>query len=80
MATGRPPKVSDEEILRGIATVYGPATVSDLIEDIDINRSGMNKRLDDLVERELVREKTVGANAVVYWLSDDGQKHLDNSQ
>ena len=77
MSTGRPPKVTDEEILRGIATAYGPATVSDLIEDIDMNRSGMNKRLDDLVERDLVREKTVGANAVVYWLSDEGQRYLN---
>lgn len=76
MSTGRPPKVTDEEILRGIATVYGPATVSDLIEDIDINRSGMNKRLDDLVDRDLVREKVVGANAVVYWLSEEGQKKI----
>jgi len=79
MNKGRPPKVSDEEILRGIATVYGPATVSELIEDIDINRSGMNKRLDKLVEQGLVREKTAGANAVVYWLSEAGQKELDNS-
>jgi len=79
MTTGRPPKVSNEEILRGIATVYGPATVSELIEDIDINRSGMNKRLDKLVEQGLVREKTAGANAVVYWLSEAGQKELDNS-
>jgi len=79
MNKGRPPKVSDEEILRGIATVYGPATVSELIEDIDINRSGMNKRLDKLVEQGLVREKTAGANAVVYWLSETGQKELDNS-
>jgi predicted transcriptional regulator len=79
MATGRPPKVSDEEILRGIVTTYGPATVSDLIEEIDLNRSGMNKRLDDLVERDLVKEKTVGANAVVYWLSDSGEKYLHES-
>jgi len=76
MSKGRPPKVSDEDILRTIATVYGPATVSDIIESVDIKRSGMNKRLDKLVDAELVREKKVGANAVVYWLSEAGQRKI----
>jgi predicted transcriptional regulator len=41
-----------------------------------MNRSGMNKRLDDLVKRGLVHQKEVGAKAVVYWLTDDGEDQI----
>jgi len=54
----------------------GAMTASELADAVGMNRSGMNKRLDDLVERGLVREKTVGASAVVYWLSDEGKGEL----
>ena len=74
---GRPPSISDYEILREVVGVEGPTTVSDLIAELDINRSGMNKRVDYLVSRGLLNEKTVGANAVVYWLSDAGEEFLE---
>jgi len=73
---GRPKDVSDRRILREIVFITGPATATELADAVGMNRSGMNKRLDDLVERGLVREKKVGASAVVYWLSDDGKGRL----
>lgn len=76
---GRPKDVTDEEILQTIKMVFGPATAGDVAEDVDLNRSGANKRLDDLVERGLVHQKVVGANAVVYWLTDKGEKQLQGA-
>jgi predicted ArsR family transcriptional regulator len=76
---GRPKDVSDEEILEAIRKTFGPATAGDIKEQVDLNRSGVNKRLDDLVEKGWVHDKKVGANAVVYWLSDAGKKHLQST-
>jgi len=76
---GRPKRVSDAEILEAIMLVKGPATATEVGEIVDMGRSGINKRLDDLVARELIHEKAVGANAKVYWLTDDGKDHLTQS-
>jgi len=73
---GRPKDVSDNEILRNIALIKGPATATELADAVGMNRSGMNKRLDDLVKRGLVHQKEVGAKAVVYWLTDDGEDQI----
>jgi predicted ArsR family transcriptional regulator len=73
---GRPKDVEDQEILEAIKLSYGPATAGDIAEQVDLNRSGVNKRLDDLVEHGHVNEKKVGANAVVYWLTDKGEQYL----
>jgi len=73
---GRPKDVSDDEILEAVALIKGPATATELGDAVGMNRSGMNKRLDDLVERGLVHQKKVGANAVVYWLTDDGEDFI----
>jgi len=69
---GRPKDVSDNTILQQMATIHGPATAKELAEAVDMGRSGMNKRLDKLAEQNLIFEKTVGANAKVYWLTPDG--------
>jgi len=69
---GRPKDVSDKEILESIATIHGPATATELGDALDMGRSGMNKRLDTLVDEQLVFDKTVGANAKVYWLTPEG--------
>lgn len=77
---GRPPDVTDEEILREVALIHGPATAGELAETLDMGRSGMNKRLDRLVEKNLLHDKKVGANAVVYWLTDKGYNQISQSQ
>jgi predicted ArsR family transcriptional regulator len=71
---GRPKDVPDEELLVAIKATFGPATAGDISDRVGLNRSGTNKRLDVLVDDGLVHEKTVGANAVVYWLTDEGKQ------
>lgn len=73
---GRPKDVPDDEILVAIKGTFGPATAGDVSERVGLNRSGVNKRLDTLVEEDLLHEKTVGANAKVYWLTDKGQTRV----
>jgi predicted transcriptional regulator len=70
---GRPKRVSDTEILEAVVLIKGPATAKEVGDIVDMGRSGVNKRLDDLVERGLIHEKTVGANAKVYWLTEAGE-------
>lgn len=77
---GRPKRVTDEEILRKIALARGPVvTAPELSEKLDMGVSGINKRLDSLVEEELIHQREVGASAVVYWLSESGRDTLAQS-
>lgn len=46
-------------------------TTSDVAEEFGITSEAARQRLDRLVDRGLVEKRTVGAAAVVYWLSDD---------
>ena len=73
---GRPRDVTDQEILKAVKMTFGPATAGDIKDQVDLNRSGVNKRLDILVEDGYLHEKRVGANAVVYWLTDNGEQKL----
>lgn len=75
--TGRPKDVSDIEILRAIRLTAGPvATSPELSDRLDMSSTGVNNRLRDLVNRGLVKRQKVGANAIVYWLSDNGEELL----
>jgi len=75
--TGRPKDVSDVEILRAMRLTTGPvATSPELSDSLDMSSTGVNNRLRDLVNRGLVKRQKVGANAIVYWLSDDGEELL----
>lgn len=73
---GRPKRVSDSEILEAVALTKGPATAKEVGQRVDMARSGVNKRLDELVDAGLIHEKKVGANAKVYWLTDDGEDEV----
>lgn len=73
---GRPPAVSDEEILKAIVQIHGPATAGEISDIVGINPSGVNKRLDNLADDNLIHEKKVGANAKVYWLTDKGAQSI----
>lgn len=75
---GRPPTVTDAEILRAVQTTFGPATAKEVSEQISINKSGTNKRLQELAESGKVHRKKVGANAVVYWISEQGHRELQS--
>lgn len=72
---GRKPETSDKELLREIKMHPDRVvTASDIADRVDMTSAGVNKRLPDLVGDGLVRRKDVGANAVIYWLTDDGKK------
>lgn len=78
LMVGRPKRVSDKEILQEIALARGPVvTAGELAEKLEMNQSGVYKRLNDLVDQGLVKERKVGASAKVYWLSEDGREYLD---
>lgn len=75
--SGRPKKVEDVEILRQIKLTPGPvATSPEMTKELDMSSTGVNSRLRELVDDGLVKKQNVGANAVVYWLSDDGEEYL----
>lgn len=76
---GRPPDVSDIEILHAIESVFGPATAREVSDIVGLQPSGTNKRLTQLADDNLVFKKTVGANAVVYWLTPEGERELEAS-
>lgn len=76
---GRPPDVTDEEILREVALVPGPvATATDLAERLEMSSAGVNKRLDALVEEGYLHERKVGGRAIVYWLTEKGETTAAN--
>lgn len=39
-----------------------------------MSNQGVNGRLRELADEGLVHRKKVGARAVIYWLTDDGQE------
>lgn len=75
---GRPKDVTDAEILKTVKMVFGPATAGEISDEVGLNNSGTNKRLTDLTERGLVHKKKVGANAAVYWLTDEGKDFIQS--
>ena len=76
---GRPQDVSDRELLEQVALVHGPATSGEIADGVSIGRKGVNKRLPDLVEQGFLHKKEVGANAIIYWLTEKGHKLLSES-
>jgi predicted transcriptional regulator len=77
---GRKREVSDEEILRAIRLHADPVVTAREVADIvDMSSQGVNKRLRELVDQELIVRKEVGARAVIYWLSDAGRGRLSPS-
>lgn len=74
---GRKREVSNGEILRAIALHTDPiVTASEVADVVDMSPQGVNKRLRELAEEGLVIRKKVGANAVVYRLSDSGREEI----
>lgn len=71
---GRKRDVSDAQILKTMALHPDPVvTAGELADKLDMTNSGMNKRLDQLVDGGFVEAKQVGARAVIYWLTADGR-------
>jgi DNA-binding MarR family transcriptional regulator len=73
----RTPKHSDEELLMEIALAPDPfVTATELASRTDYSRDGALKRLEELEGKGWVRSRTVGANAVVWWLTTPGRDRL----
>lgn len=72
---GRKRDVSDAEILQAIALHPDPiVTASEVADAVGITSQGVNSRLQELVEVDLVVRKDVGARAAVYWLTPEGKQ------
>ncbi len=71
---GRPPAVSDYEIVLGIARSRAdsgdPAvTTAEIAERLPIKHEGLGRRLNDLADRRLVNRKRVGTS-YIWWLPE----------
>jgi predicted ArsR family transcriptional regulator len=74
---GRTKRVSDEEILRAIATAPDPiVTAPELAKRVDYSVDGARERLKNLEERGFVRQRDVGARASIWWLTPEGRQQL----
>ncbi|MFC6838378.1 winged helix-turn-helix domain-containing protein [Halomarina ordinaria] len=66
---GRPPTVSDEEILEVFRSASDPVlTTADLAGEFSLTRRGMLDRLKKLERAGVLHSKAVGARGVVWWL------------
>lgn len=65
---GRPPSVSDDEILDVFTSAKDPVlTASEVADQLSVGRRGMLSRLENLEEEGLLRSKEVGAKSTVWW-------------
>ncbi|KAB1194782.1 HTH domain-containing protein [Haloferax sp. MBLA0076] len=65
---GRPPTVSDDQILDVFKSSADPVlTASELADELDIGRRGVLARLETLEERGYLRSKKVGGRSTVWW-------------
>lgn len=75
---GRPPAVSDYEILRAVHAVLDDpddpvATTGEVAERLPIKQEGLGRRLNALSESGLVRRKQVGVS-YIWWLPEPTQR------
>ncbi|WP_436344059.1 winged helix-turn-helix transcriptional regulator [Natronorubrum sp. FCH18a] len=69
---GRPPAVSDEELLDIFYESELPVLTVGMIEDeVSIGRKAVHQRLQQLHDAGRVERLEVGARAVVWWPSED---------
>jgi hypothetical protein len=75
---GRSHFESDEEVLTAVAQHPDPVIVAkDLLPYLSYHSDdGIRNRLNELSENGLLHKRSVGARAVVYWLSDDGREMI----
>jgi Fic family protein len=65
---GRPPEVSDDEILQVFESSEDPVlTSSEIASQLTIERRGLLARLEGLEERGYLRSKKTGGRSTVWW-------------
>jgi len=65
---GRPPKVTDEEILGTFKSTNDPIlTASEVAEQLTVGRRGILTRLEKLEERGYLQSKKIGGRSTAWW-------------
>lgn len=65
---GRPPEVSDKEILQVFKQSDDPVlTASEIAGELDIGRRGLLSRLEKLETDGFLKSKKVGGRSTVWW-------------
>lgn len=65
---GRPPSVSDDQILDVFESAADPVlTSSEVAEKLEMGRRGILTRLESLEEQGYLRSKKVGGRSAVWW-------------
>lgn len=67
--------VTDEELVEFVARATDPPfrTTSDVSEHVELDRSAIYRRLQQLVADERLRKHKVGARAVVWYTVPEGE-------
>lgn len=74
---GRSKRVSDEDLLRAIATSPDPiVTAPELADRVEYSVDGVRERLKGLEEQGYVRCRDVGARATIWWITPEGRQQL----
>lgn len=69
---GRPPEVSDDEILDVFRRAEEPALIaSEVSDELPIGRRGVYKRLEQLHDVERLGRKKIGGRGTLWWLIDE---------
>lgn len=77
MSGGRPPDVSDKEILRVFVEDSDPVlSTREVSNEIGLQLQGTSQRLVDLKERDFLGGKKIGPSNA-WWITDKGHAYLD---
>lgn len=77
---GRPPSVEAVEVMRAIALHPEPVvTAADIHEMLDLTTDGARERMKKLVTNGYLESKKVGSSGLVFWMTDEGKKLLNEA-
>lgn len=69
---GRPPRVTDEELMDVFRESDDPALIaSEVADHVPIGRRGVYQRLEQLAEDGALEYKKIGGRGTIWWLSSD---------
>jgi CTP-dependent riboflavin kinase len=76
---GRPPDTTDREILRIFSNSNEPVlSTTDIANQLSYSQPGTYSRLAELKEEVFLHSKDIG-NAKAWWLTDAGQRFLEDT-
>lgn len=72
-------QATTEGILHAIRDIYGPAAgTSEIAEKVGVSRQAVDKHLRELADEGLVNTRKIG-QVRVWWLSDDGERMISDT-